>query len=174
MTMTMTMTTEYISIADTAKLVRQSMKEAFPGLKFGVRSKSWSLGGAVYVSWTDGPNATQVEAVAGRFAGSYFDAGIDYKGSVSHMLDGRRVRFCADSVHCMVTIPMNRCNAPSIALRATSRGICAMRPWQSQRSPSTVQARSSLSRCLAWAQACITRSVARSPRTWRRPLNAFE
>lgn len=92
------MTTQYLSAAETAKLIRASLKEAFPGVKFGVRSSTYSGGASVYVRWVDGPNEAQVEAVAGNFKGSYFDSGIDYKGSVLHMIGGQPTRFGADFV----------------------------------------------------------------------------
>ena len=61
----------YISCADTAKLVRQALKESFPGIKFGVRSSTYSGGASIYIRWTDGPNAAMVESIAGKFSGSY-------------------------------------------------------------------------------------------------------
>jgi hypothetical protein len=88
----------YISVADTAKLVRASVKEAFPGVKFSVRSRSYSMGASIDVSWTDGPNSAQVDAVVKRFQGSYFDGMIDYKGTRYATLDGALVRFSADFV----------------------------------------------------------------------------
>jgi hypothetical protein len=87
-----------ISCADTAKLVRKALKEAFPDVKFSVRSSTYSGGASISVRWTDGPNDVQVSAVTGTFSGSYFDGSIDYKGSTYSMMDGKRVHFGADSV----------------------------------------------------------------------------
>lgn len=89
----------YLSCSETAKLVRQALKEAFPGVKFGVRSSTYSGGASISVRWTDGPNAAQVDAVTGRFEASYFDGTIDYKGSIYHMMDGQEVSFGADWIH---------------------------------------------------------------------------
>lgn len=94
------MPTKYYSAAETAKLIRSSLKEAFAGVKFSVRSKTYSGGATVYVNWIDGPNAAQVEAITDTFRGSYFDSGIDYKGSVLHMVAGQIARFGADHVCC--------------------------------------------------------------------------
>jgi hypothetical protein len=55
--------TKYFTCFETAKLVRQSLKEAFPGVKFAVRSSTYSGGASIDVSWTDGPNAVQVESI---------------------------------------------------------------------------------------------------------------
>jgi hypothetical protein len=89
-----------ISEAETATMIRRALKEAFPKFKFSVRTSKYSMGSCIYVYWTDGPNPAQVEAVTGRFSGSYFDGMIDYKGSVYHMIDGVSVSFAADSIHC--------------------------------------------------------------------------
>lgn len=94
------MSTKYLTCAETAKLVRQALKEAFPGVKFSVRSKTYSGGASLRVEWTDGPNVAQVEAVACRFKASYFDGSIDYQGAIYHMLDGQQVRFGADYINC--------------------------------------------------------------------------
>jgi hypothetical protein len=92
--------TKYLSCADTAALVRKALKESFPGIKFSVRSSTYSGGASIRVGWTDGPNAAQVEAVVKVFEGSYFDGSIDYKGSLSAMVDGEVVHFGADSISC--------------------------------------------------------------------------
>ncbi|WP_205183678.1 LPD29 domain-containing protein [Burkholderia sp. LMG 13014] len=101
--MTTATQTRYLSCAETAKLVRAALKEAFPGVKFGVRSSTYSMGASISVRWMDGPNTKQVDAVVSVFEGSYFDGSIDYKGSVHHMTttpDGfQRVNMGADSVH---------------------------------------------------------------------------
>lgn len=90
---------QYLGVAATAKLVRQALKESFPGQKFSVRSSSYAGGASIDVSWQDGPNSRQVDSVLGQFEGAYFDGMIDYKGSRSHRLDGQPVHFGADFVH---------------------------------------------------------------------------
>lgn len=94
------MATQYMSCADTAKMIRQALKEAFPDVKFSVRSKTYSGGASIDVSWTDGPNTNQVEAIAKTFSGGYFDGMTDYKGCTYSMLEGQVVRFGADFVFC--------------------------------------------------------------------------
>lgn len=88
----------YLSCAETAKLVRQALKESFPGVKFSVRSEVYAGGASIRVNYTDGPADKLVEQVAKAFEGSYFDGMIDYKGSVYHQVDGKPVRFGADFV----------------------------------------------------------------------------
>lgn len=94
------MATKYFTCAETAKLIRKALKEAFPGIKFSVKSHTYSGGASINVSWTDGPNDDQVKAVARHFEASYFDGCIDYKGSIYHMMEGQSVHFGADFIFC--------------------------------------------------------------------------
>jgi hypothetical protein len=78
--------TKFISVAETAKLIRAALKKAFPTVKFAVRSKKYAGGASINVSWTDGPTAKQVEAITGQFQSAGFDGSIDFGYSVSHWL----------------------------------------------------------------------------------------
>ncbi len=89
---------KYLSCAETAKLLRQALKESFPAVKFSVRSSVYAGGASIRVGWIDGPTSKTVESVSGRFSGSYFDGMIDYKGSRYHELDGSPVSFGADFI----------------------------------------------------------------------------
>ena len=90
--------TKYLSCAETAKLVRAALKEAFPGVKFSVKSSTYAGGASINVAYTDGPSASQVEGITNAFQGSYFDGMTDYKGSNYNTLDGQSVRFGADFI----------------------------------------------------------------------------
>jgi hypothetical protein len=82
------MTTKtYFSAAETAKIVRKMLKENFPGVKFSVRSETYSMGDSVNVHWTDGPTTKQVDDVVGFLAGSGFDGMIDLKYNISHWMN---------------------------------------------------------------------------------------
>lgn len=89
---------QYLSCAETAKLVRAALKESFPGVKFSVRSSVYSGGASINVNYVDGPAYDQVKAVVSVFEGSYFDGMTDYKGSNYSSLDGQEVRFGADFI----------------------------------------------------------------------------
>lgn len=91
----------YISAADTAKLVRAALKQNFPGVTFSVKSKTYSMGASVDVSWTDGPTEAEVKPVTGQFEGSTFDGMIDLKSyhDSTHPVTGESVHYAADSVH---------------------------------------------------------------------------
>lgn len=88
----------YITVVETAKMIRAALKEAFPGVKFSVKSSSYSGGASINVSYTDGPSADQVKAITGNFEGSYFDGMTDYKGLNYSSVNGEEVRFGADFI----------------------------------------------------------------------------
>ena len=90
--------TKYLTCAETAKLVRAALKEAFPGVKFSVKSSTYAGGASINVAYTDGPSVSQVEGIAKAFQGAYFDGMTDYKGSNYNSLDGQPVRFGADFI----------------------------------------------------------------------------
>lgn len=90
--------TKYISVVDTAKMIRKALKEAFGAVKFSVVSDKYSGGASIRVKWTDGPNQDQVKAIAQTFQGGYFDGMQDYAGSTYAMIDGEKVHFGADYV----------------------------------------------------------------------------
>ena len=77
---------DYLTCAETAKLVRTALKKAFPGVKFSVRSSVYAGGASINVRWTDGPARKVVEAVAKRYAGGGFDGMIDMKYNVDSWL----------------------------------------------------------------------------------------
>ena len=87
-TTTMTDGTEktYLSCAETAKLLRRALKAAFPGVKFSVRSDTYSMGASIDVGYTDGPPQKAVERVASRYRGADFDGSIDLKTYRGHYL----------------------------------------------------------------------------------------
>lgn len=69
--------TEYISVTETAKLIRAQLKAKFPGIKFSVRSDQYAGGASINVGWMDGPLVSQVDAVIAVYAGGGFDGMID-------------------------------------------------------------------------------------------------
>src|SRR4051812_33768963 len=71
--------TEYLSCAETAKLVREVLKHEFPGVKFSVRSSTYSGGASIRVGWVDGPTGRAVDSVVCLYKGAEFDGMIDLK-----------------------------------------------------------------------------------------------
>lgn len=64
-------------LVETAKIMRQTLKAAFPGTKFSVRSSSYSGGSSVNVSWFDGPTSDQVDPIIKAFKSAGFDGQTD-------------------------------------------------------------------------------------------------
>lgn len=89
---------DYLSCSETAKLIRQALKESFPGIKFSVKSSVYSGGASITIKYFNGPTSDQVKTVTKMFEGAYFDGMTDYKGSCYGSLDGKEVRFGADYV----------------------------------------------------------------------------
>jgi len=77
---------QYFSCADTAKFVRKALKKHFPETTFSVRSKTYSGGASIDVSWTNGAAETEVSSVVKQFQGAGFDGMNDYKFYVSHFV----------------------------------------------------------------------------------------
>lgn len=64
--------------------IRRMLKAAFPGVKFSVRSESFSGGNSIDIRWTDGPRVADVDAIVDPFsAGSFngMDDSYTYKTS---------------------------------------------------------------------------------------------
>lgn len=68
-----------LGVADTAKLVRAALKDAFPSVKFSVRSDSYSGGASIDIRWVDGPTSAEVEKISRAYEGADFDGTIDLK-----------------------------------------------------------------------------------------------
>lgn len=89
----------YLTCAETAKLVRQALNDAYgKRVKFSVRSDTYSGGASIDVRWTDGPTTKAVDSVVGKFAGSSFDPMIDLRSYHHSDLNGEMVSFGADHV----------------------------------------------------------------------------
>jgi hypothetical protein len=78
--------TKYLTVTETAKLVKKRLKEKFPGSKFSVRSDKYSGGASLNIWWLDGPTTDMVNAVVGVFRGAGFDGMIDMAFYVNHWM----------------------------------------------------------------------------------------
>lgn len=76
----------WIRAAEAAKLIRAQLKLHWPKVKFSVRSKTYSGGSSIRVSWQDGPTVKQVDHIVQPFAGGGFDGSIDMAYSFDHWL----------------------------------------------------------------------------------------
>ncbi len=109
--------TVYVSVAETAKLVRAALKAAFPGVTFSVRSKSYSMGASISVRWTDGPTEKDVERITGEYRGATFDGMIDLKSYVTREVNGQKVHYGADYIHTIrsYSVPFAQAIADQVA-----------------------------------------------------------
>ncbi len=89
---------EYVSCAETAVELRHALKTQFPGIKFSVKSKTYSGGASITVGWTDGPTTDMVERISKDFAGASFDGSIDLKSYHTCEYQGRLIHWGADFV----------------------------------------------------------------------------
>lgn len=86
-------------LTETASIVRWALGESFPGVKFSVRSESYSMGCTIRVSWVDGPTGSQVNPILDRFSSSDFDSMQDmktYRGAATW--HGKKVKFTGDYI----------------------------------------------------------------------------
>ena len=60
-----------------AKNIRIELKAAFPSVKFSVKSRRFSMGDAIDVSWEDGPTTDQVEDITGKYQAGSFNGQTD-------------------------------------------------------------------------------------------------
>ena len=81
---------ETATAPESAKLLKQALRAAFPGVTFSVRLSRGTGYGNCYVNWTDGPTVAQVEQITSRFEGEGFDGMTDCSYSKDTVLaDGR-------------------------------------------------------------------------------------
>lgn len=53
--------------------LRKELKAAFPSIKFSVRSEGFSMGCAIDVYWTDGPEVSEIKTIAKKYQYGEFD-----------------------------------------------------------------------------------------------------
>lgn len=98
--------------ARAAANIREELHRAYPGIKFSVKSQSYSGGDSVNVYWVMGPTEKEVDAIISKYKDGYFDgmqdmhihdnsvehAAVDaVLGSVKHVFGHREYTFDAES-----------------------------------------------------------------------------
>lgn len=62
--------------------IRKLLKKKFPGAKFYIRSKNYTGGDSIYITWSLGPTRDMVENAVAKYQYGYYDASEDlYKYS---------------------------------------------------------------------------------------------
>lgn len=64
---------QYASAKAGAANLRRHLKHAFPGVKFSVRSDTFSGGDSIDIKWAMGPTVKEVEAIADRYQEGHFN-----------------------------------------------------------------------------------------------------
>lgn len=75
---------DHDNLTTAAKNIRTELKRAFPNTTFAVKTKRFSGGDDIRVSWTDGPTTAAVKEITGKYSAGSFDGMIDlytYEGS---------------------------------------------------------------------------------------------
>ncbi len=91
----------YLSTTEVAGMMRRDLKGRFPATRFSVRSKKYSMGSSINVSWRDGPTKPLVEKITEHYTGADFDGMVDlltHRGPVTH--NGEVVRMGVDFIFC--------------------------------------------------------------------------
>ena len=98
--------------ARAAANIREELHRAYPGIKFSVKSQSYSGGDSVDVYWVMGPTEKEVDVIISKYKDGYFDgmqdmhihdnsvehAAVDaVLGSVKHVFGHREYTFDAES-----------------------------------------------------------------------------
>ncbi len=96
-------TAKWYSCAETAKLLRKTLKAKFPNVKFSVRSHVYAGGASITAYWTDGPKTEDVKKTCDLYAGARFDGMQDmmiYRTGIMSNEDGsfEEVRYGSDFV----------------------------------------------------------------------------
>lgn len=83
----------YYSTKETAVAVRASLRRAFPRVKFSVRIHLYSMGSSIYVGWTDGPTAPEVDRVLDAYTSKTFDGSDDSTHYHTQTVAGQEVQY---------------------------------------------------------------------------------
>lgn len=84
----------YLSVAQTAKLLRAGLKAAFPGVKFSVISDSYAGGAAIRVSYADrNTSSTDVNNFVSAYERSSFDGSTDSVSLTGNVLSVGNEKF---------------------------------------------------------------------------------
>ena len=79
--------------AAAAKAIRTELKQAFPGVKFSVRSEGFAGGDAVRISWVDGPRRPDVKKIVGKYQYGHFNGMEDYYEYSNRQPDLSQVKY---------------------------------------------------------------------------------
>jgi len=71
-------TTKYYSVTDCAKAIRKDLKQAFPNVKFSVRSSTFSMGNSLDISYSAFIPTKEVNAIVKKYQYGSFNYMTNY------------------------------------------------------------------------------------------------
>ena len=74
---------------DTAKRIRKALKAHFSGVKFSVKTETYSMGSSVTIRYTDGPALSTVKAITDHFASYNGDLDHDQEKERGYFFEGK-------------------------------------------------------------------------------------
>ena len=77
---------QYLRTGEVSRNLRAALKHEFPGVKFSVRSNSFSGGDDARVSWVDGPSRAKVEPLVDGFCETVHEPNTDYWDHVTTVI----------------------------------------------------------------------------------------
>jgi hypothetical protein len=77
----------------TAKIIRLTLAEKFPNVKFSIKTRRYAGGNSVDVDWTDGPTYVAVEEAVKYLEGAKFNSTDDLKSYKRHYITPEGVFF---------------------------------------------------------------------------------
>lgn len=81
-----------------ARNIRKELKTAFPGFKFSVKTRRYSMGDSIDITWTDGPSREEVERITGKYQEGEFNGMIDlyedHNAPFNQLYGGTKYVFC--------------------------------------------------------------------------------
>ena len=84
------------SHAAAAKAIREELKKEFDGVKFSVKSDSFSMGNSVRISWTDGPTKEGVRNITNKYQYGHFDGMTDMYESSNNIDDIPQAKYVSE------------------------------------------------------------------------------
>jgi hypothetical protein len=93
-------------VTEIAQMARKTLKLAFPGVKFSVKSKRGSTYGGLDVAWQDGPTSAQVDAELAGFRGSEFDGYQDLRIDLVKPIGGVQAESGANYISTIRTLSL--------------------------------------------------------------------
>lgn len=113
------------SAARAAANLRAELKAKFPGVKFEVKSQTYSGGNSIDIHWTDGPSMNDVDAIANRYQDGSFD-GMQDLHEYDHSAFGEAFDIVCGRAKYVST---HRHHSPAV-LQSTVEMLSALKGWE--------------------------------------------